>query len=145
MSLPVSLQGSLIQIARDLTRGTLGESRDYLTHYHAEVLSGSEQNTSDEVLAFLDSAVRRRTDGQRSVVFADRRYFAEVLYDGLLFAMVPTGDDTSSSQATYFGIAAARGGVSPPNERRSTVKNSPGLTGKEKSILGVLQLYLMWD
>ncbi len=111
MSLPVSLQGALTSVARDLAAGALHESREYLMAYHSEALTSEERGASDEVLAYLDDAVRRRTDGQRSVVFADRSYFAEVPHDGLLFAMVPTGEDAGSSQAAYFGIAAATKGV----------------------------------
>lgn len=111
MSLAPGLRGVLTIIVDGLLEGTLSPRTDYGTFPYRNSLMNNRYGDADEVLSFLNEKVQQLTDGKHSVVYADRKYFSSCTNRGLTFAYVPTGEDASSRNAKYFGVAGGSNGV----------------------------------
>lgn len=113
MSSPLTpgLRGILTIIVDGLLEGTLSRNTNYGTFPYRDSLVCNGHGNADNVLAFLNERVEQLTNGKRSVVYADRKYFSSSPRGGLTFALVPTGEDDSSRNARYFGVAGGSNGV----------------------------------
>jgi hypothetical protein len=116
MALVSGLEACLARIVDDLLgdglpgRDGKWSRTDYgLLRYGVELGSG-QGGKAAEILSCMDARVRMLTNGKKSVVFAGQEYFATQTRS-TKFALVPEGEDDSSLDARYFGLAAASNGV----------------------------------
>jgi hypothetical protein len=111
MPLQSRLRDALTRIAEDLLEGSLSQRINYGTFPFRSQLEANGIGGADEVLEFLNEEVGRRTNGTHGVVYADPIYLADAMRMGLFLAYVPVGQDATSPNARYFGIAPSTNGV----------------------------------
>lgn len=118
MTLAIGLEACLARIVDDLLgdQGLPGRNgewvrTDYGTYPYNAVLRSNHGDDAAAVLTFVHDRVHSLTNGEKSVVFAHRKYFEKTTRSGMNLALVPTGEDDSSLNAVYFGIAGASNGV----------------------------------